>query len=198
MPMTTNGQGFLPVSLGRSLHALPLMAVLLGACGSAQQERARVAEIQREADRRVQVIRVEAEKRAAEAQDQIAKLKADLAAKNEELERGVRGRPEADAGADDAIAKDRRSLEERVRTALQRLDEESREIGRRSSALAKTARSEVDRALDSARDSRESIEDDLNELDRTTRTTLRPLEERLDRRLAELEETLKEARKKLK
>jgi hypothetical protein len=186
------------VALRRSLPSLALAAIMFGGCGGAQQERSRVAEIQREADRRVEAIRVESEKRAAEAQRQLAQLQADLAAKNQELERGLRGGSQVAAGTEDGLESERRSVEERGRTALRRLDEEARELGERSSALARATRSELDRALENASASRKSIENDLDELDRATRQTLRPLSERLERHLAELEQRLKDARKKLK
>jgi hypothetical protein len=187
---------FAAMPLGRSLRGLALAALVLGACG-APQDQARVAEIQREADRRVEAIRIESEKRAAEAQRQMEKLKADLAAKTEELERAHGGRPHADT-TDDGFASERRSVEDRGRAALRRLDEEAREIGERSNSLARNTRAEVERALENANGSRKSVENDLDELDRATRQTLRTLSERLERHLAELDQTLKDARKRLK
>jgi hypothetical protein len=186
------------VPLRRSLSRLAFVSLLLGACGSPNQERSRVAEVQREADRRIEAIRAESAKRAAEAQRQIAKLEADLAAKSKQLEVGLRGPPQADAGADDEVANERRSLEERGRAALRRVDQEVRELDARSSSLAKTARTELERELARANASRKAVEDDLDELDRATRQNLQHLSERLERHLAEVEQSLKNARMKLK
>jgi hypothetical protein len=180
-------------AIGQTL-AVAFVALPAVACGSAQQERARVAEIQRAADHRIELIRAESERQAAEAQRQIAKLKADLAAKNDELDRALRGRPHGD----DGLANERRALEDRGRTALARLDEEASDIAARTSSLAKAARAEIERELAKASASRKYLEDDLRELNDATRQTLSELSNRIDRRLAEIEETLKNARRKLK
>jgi hypothetical protein len=184
-----------------------LLFVVLGvaACGDEEKTKAKIAEIQKQADEKIAQAEKAANEKLAALQQQMEATKADL----------VDAAAQAKAQADDAISKAQSNADEAAKSAaaaltrarqaykeeghqqLNALNKEVSDINAKIAKATATVKTTAQKAMTKVSDEQKAIQKDIEAFDTATLNTFKAAKAQMDKDVAALKATLKNARAKL-
>jgi hypothetical protein len=188
----------------KTVWAVALVSLALGGC-DADKDKAKIAEIQKQADDRISQIQREAQEKVAAAEKRIDQMQSDLAdagaaVKAEADEEVAKAKSDADklaAEAAEAIAKARNAYKDSARRQLGSILKDLDEVHTKEASAQPKVKAQVDQALKAVSTKREAVKKEIEAFDGATLETLRTVKTKADQGLAELKQLIHAARAKL-
>jgi hypothetical protein len=188
----------------KTLWTVALVWSLVAACDS-DKEKAKVAEIQKQADDRIAQIQREAQEKIAAGEKKIEQLQSDLveagaAAKAEADEEVAKAKSDADklaAEAAEALTKARNAYKDSARRQFAAVLKELDEVHSKEAGAQPKIKAQVDQALTDVAAKKEAVRKEIDQFDGATLDTLRTVKAKADRGLAELKQQIHTAHTKL-
>lgn len=191
--------------LGRNSAAALFFAAFAFSCDGGEKEKAKLAEIQKQADDRVAKIEADmkekvsvAEKKADDLQAQLSeamtKAKADA---EEEISKAKSDADKLAAEATQAMSKARAAYKESARQKLADLGKETDEVKSKAMKVAPKAKTQVDDALKAVATKRDAAKKEIDTFDTATLETLKSTKAKVDQKLYELKQAVHSARAKV-
>ena len=177
---------------------------LLVSCDS-DKEKAKIAEIQKQADDRIAQIQREAQEKVSSAEKRLEQMQNDLAdagaaVKAEADEEVSKAKSDADklaAEAAAALAKARAAYKDSARKQFAATLKELEEIHAKEASAQPKVKAQVDQALKAVATKRDAVAKEISAFDGATLETLRSVKGKADQGLAELKQLIHAARAKL-
>jgi DNA repair exonuclease SbcCD ATPase subunit len=181
-----------------------LLVSLVVSCDS-DKEKAKIAEIQKQADDRIAQAQKEAQEKVAAAEKRLEQLQTDMAdagaaVKAEADEKVAEAKSEADklaAQAADALAKARTAYKDSAHKQLTPVFKELDEIHAKEGAAQPKIKAQVDAALKTISTKRDAVKKEIDAFDGATLETLKTVKAKADQGIAELKALVHGTRTKL-
>ena len=183
-----------------------LSACLVLACSGGEKERAKLAELQQQADERIAQVEKDAKDKIAAAQQMIEELQGELAdagaqAKAAAEEEIASAKGEADkfaAQAAQALGKARAAYKETEKKQLTALSKEAEELHAKAAKTA-TAKNKpsIDLALKDVATKKEAARKEIDTFDAATLDTIKSVKLKVDKAMADLKHALQALRAKV-
>jgi hypothetical protein len=188
----------------KTVWAVALVTSVLWGCDS-DKEKAKIAEIQKQADDRIGQIQREAQEKVAAAEKRLEQLQGDMAdagaaVKAEADEEVAKAKSDADklaAEAAAAMAKARNAYKDSERKQFAALLKELEEVHAKEASAQPKIKAQVDQSLKAIATKRDAVKKEIDAFDGATLETLRTVKAKADQGLAELKQLIHAARAKL-
>jgi hypothetical protein len=178
-----------------------LLALFAPACGNEEEQKKKIAEVQKKADERVQQAERQARAKTEEVQRDLEKAKAELADAKSKLTDAVTQAQasveEQTKAAQAALEKARQAFKEEGRTELAHQNKEVQELSAKSGKLKKAAKDSFTKSMKDVQKHQKAIAADIVAFDKATLDTFRTTKAKLDSDLARMRATIRAARAKI-
>jgi len=179
-----------------------LLLMLLPAC---EDQKAKIAEIQKTADEKIAAAEKSAREKVAALQKQLDMASADFADAAAQVKAEANDAvSKAQANADDAakaaaaaLDRARKAYKEEGRVQLDNLKQDVSEVNAKIAKASDKAKTAAQKAMQKVGDEQKAIEKDITAFDTATLETFKAAKAQLDKDVASLKATIKAARAKL-
>jgi hypothetical protein len=187
------------------LRAALFLAATASACSNGEKERAKIAEIQRQADERIAQAERDARQKVAAFEKQMEATKADLvdaaaqvkAEATDAISKAQASADEAAKAAAGALAKARQAYKEEGRVQLNNLSKDVTEVSAKLAKAPAKVKTAVSTAMQKVTTEQKAISKDITAFDTATLDTFKAAKAQLDKDIAALKSAIKAARAKL-
>jgi chromosome segregation ATPase len=183
------------------LRFVLVAALLVLACGNEEEQKKKIAEVEKKADERVRQAERQARAKTEEVQRELEKVKAELAESksklSDTLSQAKASVEEQAKAAEAALEKARQAFKEEGRTELAHLNKEVQELSSKSGKLKKPAKDAFTKLMKDIQKQQKTIAADIAAFDKATLDTFRATKAKLDRDLAAMRATIRAARAKI-
>src|SRR5262245_58486522 len=180
---------------------LLVAALLTLACGNEEEQKKKIAAIEKKADERVQQVERQARAKTEEVQRELEKVKTELAESKSKLSDAVSQAQasveEQAKAAEAALEKERQAFKEEGRTELAHLNKEVQEVSSKAGKLKKPAKDSFMKSMKDIQKQQKTIAADIAAFDKATLETFRTTKAKLDRDLAAMRAMIRTARAKV-
>ncbi len=188
----------------KTVWAVALLSSAFLGC-DADKEKAKIAEIQKQADDRIAQIQREAQDKVAAAEKRIDQMQSDsadagAAVKAEADEEVAKAKSDADklaAEAAEALSKARNAYKDSERKQLGTLLKELDEIHAKEAGAQPKVKAQVDQSLKGIATKKDAVKKEIDAFDGATLETLKTVKAKADQGLAELKALIHATRAKL-
>jgi DNA anti-recombination protein RmuC len=185
----------------RPRFALVAALLALLACGNEEEQKKKIAAIEKKADERVRQAERQARSKTEEVQRELEKVKTELAESKSKLSDTVSQAQasveEQAKAAEAALEKARQAFKEEGRTELAHLNKEVQELSSKSGKLKKPAKDSFMKSMKDIQKHQKTIAADIAAFDKATLETFRTVKSKLDRDLAAMKASIRAARAKI-
>jgi di/tripeptidase len=186
----------------KTVWALALVSSVALGC---EDDKAKIAEIQKKADDRIGQIQREAQERVAAAEKRIEQMQGDVAdagaaVKAEADEEVAKAKTEADKlalAAAEALSKARNAYKDSARRQLTAILKDLDEVHSKEASAQPKLKAQVDQSLKAIATKRDAVKKEIDAFDGATLDTLRSVKAKADQGLAELKGLIHATRAKL-
>lgn len=182
-----------------------VVVMAASACGDEEKTKAKIAEIQKQADEKLAQAERAANAKLAALQQQMEATKAELvdaaaqvkAEATDAISKAQANADEAAKSAAAALARARQAYKEEGRQELNALNKEVTDINAKIAKAAATVKTTAQKSMLKVTDEQKAIQKDIEAFDTATLNTFKAAKAQMDKDIASLKATLKAARAKL-
>jgi len=189
---------------GMRLSTLPVLAFLVVAplgCSHAEEEKAKLAELQKKADEQIAQAQSQAKTKLADLQKELDDVKGELAKAKEQAAEAVKS---AQSGAEDqakaaeaALSKARQAFKEKARSELADANKDLAEVQGKVSKVPAKSKAAVTALMQDIQKQQKAIAKDITAFDAATVDTLRTADAQVKKDLAVLKAKIHSVRAKV-
>lgn len=185
----------------RGMRKWLCLSLLLVACGNAEEEKKKLAQLQQKADEQLTQTKHDAQQKLDDLQKQLDELKTQAADSKTKLDECVTkaqaGAEEQGKAAEAALAKARQAFKEEGRLELANANKELNDLASKSAKATAKAKAAFTKALQPVAAQQKAIAADLAGYDTATLDTFKTVKGKLEHDLAVYRATIRTAKAKL-
>jgi hypothetical protein len=182
-----------------------VFVMFTAACDNGEKTKAKIAEIQKQADEKIAQAERSANEKLAALQQQMEATKAELvdaaaqvkAEANDAINKAQANADEAAKAAAAALARARQAYKEEGRQQLNALNKEATDINAKIAKATATVKTTAQKSMLKVAEEQKAIQKDIEAFDTATLNTFKAAKAQMDKDVASLKATLKNARAKL-